>query len=106
LRLGDGEVVAIASTLLVGRNPSPRADAPDAALLAVDDPERTVSKTHARLAVEGGVVIVTDLSSTNGTTVQAGGDSIALAAGEQHRVEGSATVLFGSFPAQLERAPR
>ncbi|MFT4299455.1 MAG: RDD family protein [Aeromicrobium sp.] len=91
LRSDSGQVIEVFGTVLVGRDPS--ADGhPGATLVPVDDPERSMSKTHARFTLVGIEVEVEDLHSTNGTylvrdgneseltepTVLAAGDQIAL----------------------------
>ncbi|WP_417563454.1 FHA domain-containing protein [Microbacterium sp.] len=64
---GQRELVAVPSAVNIGRSPSEtqRGDV----LIAVDDPSRTVSKTHARLenTLEG--TWVTELGSTNGSAL-------------------------------------
>lgn len=71
LRLPDGRTLPLsADQVVLGRNPTPPADAPGAQTIAIDDATRTVSKTHAllRRGDDGGWT-VTDLSSTNGVLV-------------------------------------
>lgn len=64
---GQRELVAVPSAVNIGRSPSEtqRGDV----LIAVHDPSRTVSKTHARLenTLEG--TWVTELGSTNGSAL-------------------------------------
>ena len=50
----------------VGRRPAADPSFPGAQLVAVTDPTRTVSKTHARLERRGDAWHITDLGSTNG----------------------------------------
>jgi hypothetical protein len=69
LVLPDGGVVTVARLTVVGRNPSAIPSAPDADVVALDDPERSLSKTHALLTPSDGVLAVTDLHSTNGVAV-------------------------------------
>lgn len=67
--LPDGTTVRFASAVVVGRNPVPPAQAPAAAPVALEDPARSVSKTHALVELREGMPWVTDLHSTNGTTL-------------------------------------
>jgi hypothetical protein len=63
--LPSGRRVRVDSRTLLGRNPQ-RDDSP-AVLLRVDDPSRSVSKTHLELVPTPDGLRVTDLGSTNGT---------------------------------------
>lgn len=68
IRLPDGRDIPLGSAVVLGRNPTaPPGSA--AVQLALDDPARSVSKTHALLEVRDGLPWVTDLRSTNGTTL-------------------------------------
>jgi hypothetical protein len=58
-----------AELVLLGRNPAPLADHPDAQLITVRDAGRTVSKTHASVRLRGAAWVITDLNSTNGVYV-------------------------------------
>lgn len=69
LEFADGQAIAIDAPVVIGRAPSPPAASPSARALGVDDPHKSVSKTHALLDVRHGMLWVTDLRSTNGTTV-------------------------------------
>jgi len=70
LRLPTGQTVALTSdTIVLGRNPAPPSDAPEAQPIAIDDTTRTVSKTHALLRRTGDAWTITDLASTNGVVV-------------------------------------
>jgi hypothetical protein len=70
LRLADGaeHEVAVAGVVL-GRNPVAPTAHPDAVAVRVDDPGKSVSKTHALLVPEGERLRVLDLRSTNGVAV-------------------------------------
>ncbi len=70
LTLPEGRDVGIADApIAIGRGPQSPASDPSATPVAVTDPNKSVSKTHALLAVRDGMLWVTDLHSTNGTTV-------------------------------------
>ncbi|MGN7800863.1 FHA domain-containing protein [Leifsonia sp. 22587] len=100
LVLAGGHAVPVGRTLLLGRNPSHAAlpGAPDAELVAIDDPTSTVSKTHAALAPDGDDLTVTDLHSTNGVVV----DGARAEPGEPVRLRGSADLLLGDLRVRVE----
>jgi hypothetical protein len=69
LELPDGSREPLDGVVLVGRAPSAPVDAPGSRLLRLAG-DGDISRNHARVAVEGGTVIVTDLGSRNGTVVR------------------------------------
>jgi uncharacterized RDD family membrane protein YckC len=69
IRLDDGRDFQLDRSVLVGRNPVGQAGEQQAQLLAVDDPGRSISKTHLHLLTDGAGVWVTDRNSTNGSAV-------------------------------------
>lgn len=69
LRLPDGSSVALDRSLVLGRNPSLPPGAAGAAQVPVNDPNRSVSKTHALIELRDGLPWVIDLRSTNGTSL-------------------------------------
>jgi uncharacterized RDD family membrane protein YckC len=69
IRLDDGRDFQLDRSVLVGRNPVGQAGEQHAQLLAVDDPGRSISKTHLHLLTDGGGIWVTDRNSTNGSAV-------------------------------------
>jgi len=102
LALPDGRDVALEGAAYLGRAPAATAEHPDALLIAVQDEQRSVSKTHALLLIDGDAVLVHDLGSTNGTWVIAAdgaerqalpGAPIAAVAGER--------IDVGALPVQL-----
>ncbi|MDR2083159.1 MAG: FHA domain-containing protein [Candidatus Ancillula trichonymphae] len=69
LTFQNGQVFSVDGFCLIGRNPDVNV-VEGAKLLVVDDSTKTVSKTHAALAVTGdGKLMIEDLESTNGTFV-------------------------------------
>lgn len=98
LELPDGTRCALTGPLLLGRNPAGIPDRPDAELLAVIDPVKTVSKTHALLEPSADGVRVRDLHSTNGAAVDTAGGRQVLSAGGQAVAPPGSTILLGSFP--------
>ena len=59
-----------ASMVLLGRDPQAVAPWEGARTIAVDDPGFSISKTHVAVIADGTGVLVEDLGSTNGTSVQ------------------------------------
>jgi hypothetical protein len=84
-----GEPIPLtAERVIIGRNPAVGVADDGAQIIAVADPSKTVSKTHARIELVGGEWRVTDLHSTNGVAVvTTDGEDIELASG------GSAEIL-------------
>ena len=77
LALPDGTTRTLAAPTVVGRAP----DRVGFELVPLDDPSRSASKNHAMLRPTGtGSVEITDLGTTNGTTVTRAGVSVALTA--------------------------
>ncbi|MGX1793008.1 DUF5684 domain-containing protein [Microbacterium sp. NPDC055312] len=69
LVLDDGRRFALSATsIVIGRNPEGQ---PGEQRLPIPDRTRTLSKTHARLVVQGDEWRLTDLQSTNGVVVVA-----------------------------------
>jgi hypothetical protein len=93
----NGRTVTIDRTILVGR--SPRAERTDASgipqLVMVDSPNSDVSRTHARVFVEGWQVLLEDMGSTNGTLITTAGVSRRIRAGEPAIVTDGAVIDLG-----------
>ena len=68
LELESGLRVAVSGSALVGRNPQTQDEGPST-LVRVDDPTRSVSKTHAELGFDASGLWVQDRGSTNGTVL-------------------------------------
>lgn len=72
LQTDDGDPTEITESVAVlGRNPTAERTSGVAQLVALHDTSKTVSKTHARIALADAVWSVTDLGSTNGVHVVA-----------------------------------
>lgn len=75
LRLPDGSIEPIVGELVLGRAPAigrvTGGRVPRPVVIGAGDPD--ISRTHLRVAVEGGTAVVTDLESRNGTHVVAPG---------------------------------
>lgn len=101
LILPDGRSVELTGTsAVVGRQPASSSAFPGAQLIPVEDPSRTVSKTHALLELRGDQWHIIDLHSTNGVLLAGDGDvevepGAAAPAGERF--------LLGDAAFQLSR---
>ena len=57
-------------TLFVGRDPEVIGSIVHGVLVPIDDPSRSISKTHLSIECTGDAVVVSDLGSTNGSTIR------------------------------------
>lgn len=91
---------------VLGRDPDSTEGGSGARAIAVDDPARSVSKTHALITLaDDGTVRLTDLASTNGSRVwPEDGELTPLVAGEAVAVPDHATILLGDFGLRLDRS--
>lgn len=70
LRLPVGSTVALTSDyVILGRRPQEEPEFESAQLISIADGTRTISKTHAVLALVNGAWTITDLGSTNGVAL-------------------------------------
>lgn len=74
LVISDGTVVDLTQPVRIGRAPSPDGADADVLLVTVRSPQQDISRTHLEVSEQEGQVVVTDLRSTNGTTVTVPGD--------------------------------
>lgn len=96
IRLDTGAFADIAGVALIGRQPIAGGPDTGAAIIAVDDPGSSVSKTHARLISDGEGIWVEDLGSTNGTRVATAGEApVALRPGDRRLARPRAVVRIG-----------
>ena len=83
-------------SIVLGRNPVAPASRPTASLVPVDDPDRTVSKTHVVLTATREGVFVEDLHSTGGTVVvRADGQETPVVPGSPVVAAPGDTVRYG-----------
>ena len=101
LLFDTGEQVDVTGDGLVGRNPGPEPSADH--VVAIDDPERSISKVHLAFGLEpDGRLWVMDRGSTNGTVVVGpDGRTAALVAGARATVAPGWTVRFGRRTVQV-----
>lgn len=99
LELDEGE------SAFVGRSPEMIGGLSRYRLLQIDDPERSISKTHLRLDREKESWFVSDLGSTNGTSVGEGRNSplAPIPSGTPVRIEEGGTIQFGKRSAEVRR---
>lgn len=69
-----GDFADIVTGVIVGRAPDPAKGPPRSYLMKVVSPGNDISRNHLLITTEGWEVRVTDLNSTNGTTVLPDGD--------------------------------
>lgn len=70
-----GQRFEVTGRSLLGRNPAPLDGVVYESVLVVVDPGKTISKSHAELLVVADELLVVDLSSGNGTVVEAPGQA-------------------------------
>jgi pSer/pThr/pTyr-binding forkhead associated (FHA) protein len=94
LRLSTGEVVPLDRTVILGRNPRTDDIGPSGPLVVtVPSPNKDISRSHVEVRLEDWNVLVTDLGSTNGTTVTVPGHPpVPLRANEPMPIEGQTEV--------------
>jgi len=96
LSFDDGARIPLDAGVLIGRNPAARAGEEQLRLLSLDDPGRSISKTHLLVVPASGGAWVTDRQSTNGSgEMLADGTLVRLVAGEARFVRPGSTVKFG-----------
>jgi hypothetical protein len=69
LTMHDGSVRYVSGTLLLGRDPARVEGWASAGLMVINDPEKTISKTHAAIDCTGDQFFIVDLHSTNGVAI-------------------------------------
>ncbi|GAB6859505.1 FHA domain-containing protein [Microbacterium xylanilyticum] len=101
LVLPDGRTLSVESALRFGRDPIGDPASPGAVLVPIQDPAKSISKTHAQVEVSSGELIVTDLHSTNGTVIVADGTSARVQPGQPRAVAADAELRLGDYPIQV-----
>ncbi|MDP5228330.1 MULTISPECIES: RDD family protein [Arthrobacter] len=92
----DGGQVPLDGGVLIGRNPSGREGEEGLRLVALEDPGRSISKTHLLVVPASGGAWVTDRQSTNGSgELLADGSLVRLVPGEARFVRSGSSVKFG-----------
>lgn len=73
VRLPDGPLVAVTSPVVLGRKPTSDIAPLGFTPVTVADPARSMSRSHITLEPENGHLLLSDLGSANGTTLERGG---------------------------------
>jgi len=105
VRLADRQGHPVDGPLLLGRRPDPLRAPEGARLVVIDDPQRTVSRSH--LLVEPGAdgILLRNLSMVNAfVLVSPGGDETEVEPGGGITVTGACSVILGAYPLAVERA--
>ena len=103
LRLDTGDVINVTSAVVLGRNPVPAGMWAQADVVPVVDPNFSISKTHLAVRVDGQYMFVTDLGSTNGTSVVApDGSRTHVLAGAMVPVAKGYSIVFGDRRLEVE----
>lgn len=97
LTLADDSTIKLQGATLLGRDPALMEPWSTAALVAIDDTTRSVSKTHAALEPDGSGLWVHDLHSTNGVWVVVDEDATEVAPGRRVAVPAGATIELGEY---------
>lgn len=101
--LADGQRIVIGGAVVFGRAPSASRAHPDAVLVAVNDPARSVSKTHAMIELTPDGLALTDLHSTNGVRVRTRERSFEATAGRAVTVGEGDSISLGDFAVTIAR---
>jgi RDD family protein/FHA domain-containing protein len=89
----SGQRLTVDGTIVIGRNP----DAAAGPVFALPDLSRSLSKNHVKLEWSGTVLWITDLASTNGTTlVSAAGRHTTLLAGKRASASVGSRIELGN----------
>lgn len=100
-----GEVLHVSGTGLVGRAPQPAPGETAEHLVPIDDPDRSISKTHLAFGVDDAGLWVEDKGSTNGTNlITDGAAPVRMLPHERVHVPDRATVRFGERSFTVGRA--
>lgn len=95
LMLDTGTRVEIKDVLILGRDPRPTGEEGQT-VVPVPDPRRLLSRSHARIGVDGGGVWVEDCYSTNGTFCRLpNGRVLDLLRGHRYHIPVGTVVLLG-----------
>lgn len=104
VRLPDRSTVLVEGPTAFGRNPVNPPGRAMTRLVSLDDPGRSVSKTHAILTPQPGGVLVEDLHSTNGTSILTGGGQVVVPPGVRLAARTGWRVALADFVLVVEDA--
>lgn len=101
--LDTGQVMSVTGPGLIGRAPRPVAGERCDHVIVVDDPERSVSRTHARFGIDDGTFWVSDAGSGNGTTLRLpGGRVVPVPADQRVLVPSGSTIQVGDRGVRID----
>ncbi|WP_374977288.1 RDD family protein [Microbacterium trichothecenolyticum] len=102
LEFDNGARIALdGSGILIGRDPAAGPGDAGLALIPLDDPSKSISKTHLALLRTGGSIIAIDRASTNGSAVIRDGVEHAIPPGQGIAVRSGDTLLLGERRARV-----
>lgn len=105
LVLTDGSSHPVVGTTVIGRQPDTAAYPGASEILAIDDPDGLVSKSHAVLELDGGRLSVRDLASTNGVVaLAADGSETTVSSDASTGLDDGFEIELGSFVIRIEKA--
>jgi pSer/pThr/pTyr-binding forkhead associated (FHA) protein len=103
LALPDDTVEVVVGSVIIGRAAAPMSEWPEARLISLDDPTRSMSKNHAVFAETHGTLVVQDLQSTNGILVVRGdGHEVDLGPWEQVTLDSGSRVELGDVVIRVQ----
>jgi len=104
LRLPSGELVPVDGVLLLGRKPAASAGPEGARIVAVDDPARTVSRSHLVIEPQPDAgILIRDLSSANGIILETpDGAESEIEPGGELRVADRCAIILGAYRIGIE----
>lgn len=101
--LDTGQVMSVTGPGLIGRAPRPTPGERCDHVIVVDDPERSVSRTHARFGIDGSTFWVCDAGSGNGTTLRLpDGRVVAVPADQRVPVPSGSTIQVGDRGVRID----
>lgn len=104
LTLDTGEAMSVSGPGVIGRAPRPRDGDRCDHVVTIDDPERSLSRTHARFGIDARGFWVCDAGSGNGTVlVLPSGQSVVVAAERPTPVPTGATIRIGDRTVLVEQ---
>ena len=106
LTLDTGEAMSVSGPGVIGRAPRPRDGERCDHVVTVDDPQRSLSRTHARFGIDARGFWVADAGSGNGTVVVLpSGQSVVVAPERPTPVPSGSTVRIGDRTVLVEQLP-
>jgi hypothetical protein len=104
LVLPDGTSHPLAGSTVLGRQPDLAAAPGATAILAIDDPDGLMSKSHAVLELDSGRLAVRDLGSTNGVVALApDGSETEVSTDAATPLDVGFEIELGSFVIKIEK---